>query len=95
MTGERIDEMTFHVSSSLKKAESYIEMMMVQPYSWWAVAPFNLDSEDYFDEGDDEIYYYNHKGKKVKNAPIKQAIKAYRKSDNPLVVASKLAVSKK
>ena len=69
--------MQFHVSSSLEKAEDYIRKCWVESHSWWQVHPHVVDSED-FDEGD-EANYYSHRGTRLKAAPIKRAVAAYRK----------------
>ena len=73
----RVDSVQFHVSSSLEKAEEYIRKCWVDPYSWWQVHPHVVDSLE-FPEGD-EVHYYSHRGTRLKTAPIKRAVAAYRK----------------
>lgn len=69
-----VDSVQFHVSSTLKKAERYIKRCWVCPFSWWQVHPHIVDADG--DEGD-EVHYYSHKGKALRQAPTKQAIRAY------------------
>jgi hypothetical protein len=72
-----VDSVQFHVSSSLDKAEEYIRRAGVAAYSWWQVHPHEVDTAD-LGEGD-EVHYYSHRGARLKAAPTKRAITAYRK----------------
>ncbi len=71
-----VDSVQFHVASSRKKAEEHMRQSWVEPYSWWQVHPYVVDFEDCLHEGE-EVYYYSHRGKPLRSAPCKQAIKAY------------------
>jgi hypothetical protein len=73
----RVDSIQFHVSSSLGKAEEYIRSVQVDAHSWWQVHPHVVDSTD-FDEGS-EVYYYSHRGTRLKAAPTTRAITAFRR----------------
>lgn len=77
-----IDSMVFHISSSLKEAEKYIEKMIVCSSSWWEVLPMKID-QDINEELSElivpKVFYYNYKGKSVKRRPVKQAIVAFGK----------------
>ncbi len=76
----QVDSMQFHVSSSLDKAEVYIRRVKVDAYSWWQVHPYEVDFARFaeFDEGA-EVYYYSHRGTRLRAAPMKRAISAFRK----------------
>src|SRR5262245_15489714 len=71
----QVDALQFHVSSSLAKAESYIRRGWVDAHSWWQVHPHVVDSKDP-DEGE-KVYYYTRRGRRLKAAPMKQAIAAF------------------
>lgn len=72
-----VDSVQFHVSSSLEKAEEYIQRTHVSAHSWWQVHPHVVDSAD-FDEGE-EVHYYSHRGTRLKAAPTRRSITAFRK----------------
>jgi hypothetical protein len=72
-----VDSLQFHVSSSLKKAEAYIRSVWVNAHSWWQVHPHVVDTAD-FEEGE-EVHYYSHRGTKLRTAPTKRAIIAFRR----------------
>jgi len=72
-----VDSVQFHVSSSLDRAEEYLRSLRVDAHSWWQVHPHVVDSAN-FPEGD-EVYYYSHRGTRLKAAPTKRSISAYRK----------------
>ncbi len=72
-----VDSMQFHVSSSLDKAEVYIRSGWVASYSWWQVHPYEVDFAE-FDEGA-EVYYYSHRGTRLRAAPTTRSIAAFRK----------------
>jgi hypothetical protein len=72
-----VDALQFHVSSTLKRAERYIQQRWVYPFSWWQVHPHVVDGSDP-DEGD-EVHYYSYNGRPLRRAPTKQAIKAYQR----------------
>ena len=72
-----VDSVQFHVSSSLDKAEESIRRAGVAAYSWWQVHPHEVDTAD-LGEGD-EVHDYSHRGARLKAAPTKRAITAYRK----------------
>src|SRR5687768_11444766 len=74
----RVDAIQFHVSSSLEKAEEYIRSSGVDAHSWWQVHPHEVDSADWLAEGE-EVYYYSHRGTRLKTAPTKRTIAAFRK----------------
>jgi hypothetical protein len=73
----RVDSVQFHMSSSLNKAEEYIHSVHVDWHSWWQVHPHVIDAPDY-DEGE-KVYYYSHRGTRLRSAPILRAITAFRK----------------
>lgn len=73
-----IDSVQFHVSSSRKKAESYIRGRVVDAHSWWQVHPHVLDANGADAEGD-EAYFYSHRGTPLKSAPIERARAAFQK----------------
>lgn len=73
----RVDSVQFHVSSSLEKAEEYLRGSRVSSHSWWQIHPHVVDSAD-SDEGE-EVHYYSHRGARLKAAPTKRSIAAYRK----------------
>ena len=73
----RLDCLQFHVSLTLKKAEEYITRHGMMPYSWWQVHPHVVDDDG--QEGD-EVYYYSHRGTKLKAAPYEQAKAAYERA---------------
>jgi hypothetical protein len=73
----RIDSVQFHVSSSLEKAEESLRSSHVSSHSWWQVHPHVVDSAD-LDEGE-EVYYYSHRGARLKAAPTRRPITAFRK----------------
>jgi hypothetical protein len=78
---QRADEMVFHVASSLRKAERYVQDNHgVEPYSWWEIISIPLDKlADY-----EHVGHYSHTGKKLKEAPYKKAAACYdRASHNP------------
>ena len=72
-----VDSVQFHVSSSLEKAEAYIRRGRTAPYSWWQVHPHRVDSADVGEGG--EVYHYSYRGVRLKSAPAKRAMTAYRK----------------
>ncbi len=72
-----LDALQFHVSSSLKKAEKYIQELRVDAHSWWQIHPHVLDAND-FREGD-EVHYYSHRGTPLSAAPHRRAVAAFRK----------------
>jgi hypothetical protein len=72
----RVDSMQFHVSSSRRKAEEYVRGIWVSPYSWWQVHPYVVDDVNWLYEGE-EVYYYSHRGKPLRTAPSKQAMRAW------------------
>ena len=57
----RIDSVQFHISSSRRKAETYIREGWVVSWSWWQVHPHVLDAKPGEVEGE-EVYYYSHRG---------------------------------
>jgi len=71
-----VDALQFHVSSSLAKAEKIIRAGCgYAPHSWWQIHPHTVDdTED--DEGR-EVYYYNHRGMRLKAAPVARAKAAF------------------
>jgi hypothetical protein len=76
-----VDSVQFHVSSSLDKAEEYIHRNFVASHSWWQVHPHMVDYDEIhadIDEGE-EVYYYSHRGTRLRAAPMKRSISAYRK----------------
>jgi hypothetical protein len=75
----RVDSLQYHVSSSLEKAEESIRNTLgTASHSWWQIYPFEVDSTDFGDEGQ-EVYYYSHRGTRLKSAPEKRAISTFRK----------------
>ena len=81
MTGQYVDCLQFHVSSSRHAAEVYIGQSHVAPYSWWQVHPHVLDHDPVIGgwEGE-EVYYYSHTGRPLQAAPIQRAINAYKRA---------------
>jgi hypothetical protein len=75
-----IDSLQFHVSSSLQKAEEYVRGRGVDAHSWWQVHPHVLDAkgDDESTEGN-EVYYYSHRGTRLRSAPMRRAGKAFQK----------------
>jgi hypothetical protein len=72
-----VDEMVFHVSSSKRKAESYVKEACVSSYSWWKVQYFDVDQSN-----EKEVcFYYTYKGKAVTSPSSKQAIANFKKSE--------------
>jgi hypothetical protein len=72
-----VDSIQLHVSSSLGKAEEYIRSVRVDAHSWWQIHPHMIDSVD-FDEGK-AVYYYSQRGTRLKAAPTRRAITAFRR----------------
>jgi hypothetical protein len=62
------DALQFHVSSTLKRAESYIRGRGVESHSWWQIHPHVLDAKGDDAEGE-EVHYYSYRGTKLKAAP--------------------------
>lgn len=77
--GGFIDCLQFHVSSSLKKAEAYFKVMRINDYSWWQVHPHVVDHNPRESWEGEEVYYYSYRGKRLRQAPHKQAMKAWEK----------------
>lgn len=75
-SGERIDEMVFYVASSLKKAKELIKESGVDEWSWWEIQSYEIDEPDWPEHLG---WYSTITGRRIKNPPIKQAIKAYKK----------------
>jgi hypothetical protein len=71
----RVDSVQFPVSSSLEKAEEYIRSTPVDSHCWWQVHPHVVDSAD----ESDEVYYYSHRGARLRAAPTKRSITAFRR----------------
>lgn len=71
-----VDSVQFHIPSSLEKAEEYVRRSRVAPYSWWQVHPHEVDTADHR-EGE-EVHYYSHRGTRLKAAPTRRSIAAYR-----------------
>jgi hypothetical protein len=72
-----VDSLQSHLSSSLKNAEKYIRSTGVDSHSRWQVHPHVIDSDD-FPEGE-EVYFYSHRGTRLKSAPMNRAIAAFAK----------------
>lgn len=81
MFDDHIDCLQFHVASSLKRAEAYINKSGMMPYSWWQIHPHRID-HDFKNDGEEgvEVYYYSHTGRPLKSAPQKQALAAYQRA---------------
>ena len=73
----QVDSIVSHVSSSLSQAEEYIRRVYVDAHSWWQVHPHAVDTADFI-EGE-EVYFYSHRGKRLRNAPTNRAITAFRR----------------
>jgi len=71
-----VDCIQFHVSSTRSKAETYVRAVSVASYSWWQVHPQSVDSDLEDDEGN-EVYFYGHRGARLKSAPLKKAIASF------------------
>jgi hypothetical protein len=75
-----VDSVQFHVSSSLTKAEKYIRDTHVGAHSWWQVHAHGLDAEGYDERTEgNEVYYYSHRGTRLKSPPYKRAKAAFQK----------------
>jgi hypothetical protein len=74
-----VDSVQFHVSSSLAKAEEYVRKLHVQSHSWWQVHPHLVDDPDHLLDEGQEVYYYSHRGTRLKTAPWKRARAAFDK----------------
>src|SRR5436305_546467 len=66
-TSPTVDEMAFHVSSTLSKAERYMRGCNMSSYSWWKVQQFGVNENN--DEG--QVHYYTHKGLPIESPPFK------------------------
>ena len=75
----KLDSLQFHVSSSLKNAEKYIRSRGVDSHSWWQIHPHLVDFDDFNLEEGEEVYYYSHRGTRLKSAPMKRAIAAFKR----------------
>ena len=71
-----IDEMVFHVASSLEKAEKYLKDIFIENTSWWKVIEMEVDRDESFSE-DGLFYFYGNRGKKLKKMPYKRALKNF------------------
>jgi hypothetical protein len=71
------DALQFHVSSTRAGAERYIRSVTVESHSWWQIHPHELDAL-VGDEGD-EVYFYSHRGFRLKAAPHVRAKAALQK----------------
>jgi hypothetical protein len=69
-----MDEMVFHVASSLHAAERYMRLQHVAPYSWWKVECRQLDEVDR-----PVTSFYNYRGIARKSPPHALARRAYDK----------------
>ncbi|HQR07610.1 MAG TPA: hypothetical protein PLN21_12350 [Gemmatales bacterium] len=81
MFDDHIDSLQFHVSSTRKKAEEYIDNHGMSHYSWWQIHSHRID-HDFKNDGEEgvEVYYYSHTGRPLKSAPQKQALAAYQRA---------------
>ena len=70
-----IDEMVFHVASSLKAAECYVRELQGMPKSWWKIERFPLDKSV---DAAQETRLYNHKGTPRKS-PMNAAFRYFEK----------------
>ncbi|HQR42179.1 MAG TPA: hypothetical protein PLX97_05830 [Gemmatales bacterium] len=77
----QIDCLQFHVSSTLKKAEAYMRRLYMAPYSWWQVHSYVIDNDHEKDWDDEQVHFYNNRGKSLKKAPHKQAMRAFEKAN--------------
>ena len=61
MFEDHIDSLQFHVSSTRKKTEEYIDNGGMAPYSWWQIHPHQSD-HDYKNDDEEGVegYYYSH-----------------------------------
>jgi hypothetical protein len=75
----QIDEMPFHICSSLRRAEEYIRSLSMSDYSWWYLAEFSIDDPDH-DKFARSIRVYNHLGKQINKTPLNRAVKAFLKA---------------
>ena len=79
-----IDEMVFHVASSLEAAEHFVKSGgEILPIAWWKIAEFTLNNPDW-DQDANWSQCYGAKGTKLKNVDsrIRSAVKAFNK-ENP------------
>ncbi|MBI1901972.1 MAG: hypothetical protein HYS13_12790 [Planctomycetia bacterium] len=79
MFNDHIDCLQFHVSSSLRAAEKYVAEAGVMAHSWWQVHPHVVDAEPTGDFEGEEVHYYSHTGKRLTRAPVRHAIRYYRR----------------
>ena len=79
------DGIVMHMASSLKKAEKYIESVMVDRFSWWGITRQKVDDTDFTKEGENLTRWYTCRGVFVSTAYlppariIKRAEKWYKK----------------
>src|SRR5438105_522243 len=78
MQSGHFDEMVFHVASSLRRAEHYInDNSTVASHSWWKLQVYRVDVDSVDD--DPESRYYSHKGKLLKSAPVNRALSMFQR----------------
>jgi hypothetical protein len=73
--------MAFHVASTLEKAEAFIKDIHIFGDAWWKIAEFKLNNRNH-DEDADSFRFYGNKGRPLKKAPFKRAMKVFEK-ENP------------
>jgi hypothetical protein len=74
----RDDEVVSHVASSLENAIGYIKELHVDPYSWWEIIQYPIDTTDWLN-WPKSLGYYGRRAGKLKAAPIQKAIAIYKR----------------
>ncbi len=69
-------EMVFYVVSDLKTAIDAIKTAGVCEYSWWEIQEAEIDNIEW----PTHVGWYNTKGRKQKNHPMKKMIELYKKN---------------
>jgi hypothetical protein len=72
-THPHVDEMVFHVASTLGRAERYVREHHGMPYSWWKLQSFYPDVA----RDDPKTRIYTHLGRPAKDPPWKWAMHHY------------------
>jgi hypothetical protein len=72
-----VDEMVFHVASSLRAAEKYIADRGVAPYSWWKIERRVIDEADFDADDRPQRHEYNYKGKPLTKRHAEAALRAF------------------
>jgi len=82
-----VDEMVFHIASSLNKAIEFIKKSYVSSYSWWEIQEQEMDDDE---EWPAHVGYYGRRGGKLKTEPYKKAMEAFRQHRAEVSVNDKI-----